>query len=62
MIIYEVLNDFDKKTDFKNERIILLKAYFELNFMKNKFLCHSSLTRISYLNFGFFSLAMVLID
>ena len=46
-ILYDIIKDFDKKLEGKNQRILTIKAYFELVHMKNKFLCHSSLTRLS---------------
>ncbi len=62
LLLYDIIKDSDKKTEFKNLRIICMKAYMELFHLKNKFLCYSSITRLGQLNLSFLSKVKMLVD
>jgi hypothetical protein len=62
LILYNVILEFDKRYNHKNSRIITLKAYFELIYMKNKYLCHLTLTRLVQLHMNLNNFCMAMID
>lgn len=62
IVIYEMIKEFDQKFDFKSQKILTMKAYYEIEHLRNKFLCHSSLTRLSQLNLDLLNTIMMLVD